>query len=140
MAEYRYSLDNTQPMTIAIKTGGAVTSGKLVAISSGLAVEASSAATAVLGICTATVGSGKMTTVLLLNDKSVIRIPFVGVTKTALADADKFGTKFDIDSSQKLNLDDTTGGFLQVVGYENVTTGAGFADVVVNSGAMWNKA
>lgn len=139
MADYKYSLDNSQPMTIAIKTGGAVTSGKLLAISSGLAVEATSAASTVLGICTKTVASGGTTTVLLLNSNSVIRVPFSGTTKTSLADADKFGTKFDITSAQVMNLDDTTGGFLEVVNYKNTASGAGYADVVISAGALWNK-
>jgi len=60
----------------------------------------------------------------------------VGSTKTSLAAADLFGTGFDWDATnKKLNLDDTTGGFLKVVSYDNV---ADTADVVIDASTMWN--
>lgn len=140
-AQYLYSLDNTQPMTLDIKTGASVTSGQLLTISSGLAIPATAASATILGICTKTAGSGEITRCLLLNDKSVVRLPFVGSTKKTLADADRFGTKFDLTSDQIVDLDDTTGGGAMVISYQNLspTAGTGIADVVFSLTALWNK-
>lgn len=148
--QYICSLDSSQPMTLDIFAGAAVTNGQLLMVSSGKVVKATAAATKVIGICMKTVATGDIgtikTRVMLLNSKSVIRVSYSGATvKQALADADLWGTSaFDIDSDQVLNLEDTTGGFLipitTGVVATNVasTSGTGTTDVVVKSSALWH--
>lgn len=49
----------------------------------------------------------------------VVRLPYIGTTKTSLTDADLATTLFDVTSAGKVSLDDTTGGMCSVVGYDN---------------------
>lgn len=58
----------------------------------------------------------------------VIRIAYVGTTKTTLVETDLYATKFDLSDKKTLNLDDTTGGMLLVLAYNNTKK---TADVVV---------
>lgn len=140
MAKYVYSLDNSQPMTVKITTNAAVVEGDILAITSGLVGPLSAADDNVIGIAMGDAASGAEASVLLLGPMSVIRVPFVGSTKKTLAAADRFGTLFDWDATDKvLDLDDTTGGILAVVNYENIdaTAGTGTADIVVNAAKLW---
>jgi hypothetical protein len=50
---------------------------------------------------------------------SVMRIDYTGTTKTTLADGDKYLTSFDLSDKKTLNLDDTTGGMLKVIAFDN---------------------
>lgn len=135
-AKYLYSLDNTQPMVVNIKTSAAVKDGDIVAITSGLITAMTAADTGIVGIANGDTASGGIAQVTLLSPMSVIRVPYVGTTKTTLADADKWGTAFDWDdTNKKLNLDDTTGGMLKVVNYNNT---AKTADVTIGASALWN--
>jgi hypothetical protein len=115
--------------------------GDLVCIASGLLTKASSTVhTAIIGIATEAITTGATVTdeaimVMLLNEKSVIRMVYDPGTKTSLAAADMFLTAYDIDDDQEINLDDTTGGFLLVVAYDNTND---TADVVVKASALWN--
>lgn len=133
--KYICSLDNTQPMYKNIKTSATVTAGQLLVVASGVVAPAGAAATGVIGLAMADAASGAEVQVLLLNNKSVIRVPYTAGTKTSLVAADRFVTSFDIDSNQKMLLDDTTGGILKVVEYNNT---AKTADVVVSSTVLWN--
>lgn len=49
----------------------------------------------------------------------VVRMKYVGTTKTSLADTDLATTLFDIDNGTTIDLDDTTGGMCSVVAYDN---------------------
>jgi hypothetical protein len=75
-------------------------------------------------------------TVLPLTDV-VIRIPYVGTTKTSLADTDLVTTLFDLSApgagETTINLDDTTGGMCSVVDYDNTKK---FADVIIMDAAI----
>lgn len=146
--EYKRSLDHSQPMVekVHVAASQTIKAGMLLAISSGLAAKAAAGASAVLGIALAdittasSVGDDDQIPVLILNSKSVIRCKYTGSSKESLAAADKFGTAFDIavdgtSGVQTLNLDDTTDGFLKVVGYNNT---AKTADVVVKDASLWN--
>lgn len=65
---------------------------------------------------------------------SVFRFPYVGTTKTTLAEADLYNTKFDLNDSKSINLDDTTGGMCQVIAYDNTKK---TADVVISTGLVF---
>lgn len=139
-AKYLYSLDNTQPMTVKIVTNAAVVEGDILAITSGLVGPLANGDDAIIGIAMGDAASGAEVSVLLLSPLSVIRVPFTGSTKKFLAAADRFGTLFDWDVTNKdLDLDDTTGGVFAVVNYNNVdtTAGTGYADVCVNAAKLW---
>ena len=136
-AKYLYSLDNSQPMTIPIVTNAAVVEGDILAITSGLVGPLSAADSAVIGLAMSDAASGASVQVLLIGPMSVIRVPFKSSvpTKTTLAAADRFGTAFDwVAADTAMDLDDTTGGILRVVGYNNT---AKTADVVVDASALW---
>lgn len=142
--KYLYSLDGSQPneVVLAIAASQTIKSGDLVCIASGLGAKASSSVhTAVFGIALEDITTGSSVDgsekipVLMLNHKSVFRVVYDPGTKTSLAAADKFGTAFDVDDGQELNLDDTTNGFLLVVNYDNT---AATADVLVKSSVLWN--
>lgn len=49
----------------------------------------------------------------------VVRLSYVGSSKTSLADTDLGTTLFDIDNGTEMDLDDTTGGMCSVVAYDN---------------------
>lgn len=94
-------------------------------LESGLLDPGAAADTAFVGIVNeskvvGTAGAGTMIEVILAYDNVVFEVPYVGSTKTSLADAD-IGTAFDLYASDlgKINLDDTTGGAWVCVGYDN---------------------
>lgn len=139
-AKYLYSLDNTQPMTVRIVTNAAVVEGDILAITSGLVGPLANGDSDIIGIAMGDAASGAEVPVLLLSPFSVIRVPFAGSTKKSLTAADRFGTLFDWDATNKdLDLDDTTGGVFAVVNYNNVnpTAGTGYADVCINAAKLW---
>ena len=57
----------------------------------------------------------------------VVRMDYVGSSKTSLEDTDLLTTLFDIDNGTEMDLDDTTGGMCSVVDYDNT---ADTADVI----------
>lgn len=131
-AKYVYSLDNSQPMNVKLKTGAAIKAGDILAIASGVvsAVAAAAAAGTIIGIAMADADAGAIAPVMVLNDRSVVRVPYIGTTKTSLVEADRITTAFDWDAThKKLNLDDTTGGFLKVVAFNNTDK---TADVLIS--------
>lgn len=139
-AKYLYSLDNTQPMTVKIVTNAAVVEGDILAITSGLVGPLANGDSDIIGIAMGDAASSAEVPVLLLSPLSVIRVPFAGSTKKSLTAADRFGTLFDWDATNKdLDLDDTNGGVFAVVNYNNVdtTAGTGYADVCVNAAKLW---
>lgn len=98
---------------------------------------ASAASTTLVGIAQQSITTDGTITpddkigVLPLTDV-VIRIPYVGTTKTTLADTDLVTTLFDLSApgagETTMNLDDTTGGVCSVVAYDNVRK---TADVII---------
>ena len=75
----------------------------------------------------ATVTPDDKITVLPLTDV-VIRVDYVGTTKTTLADTDLVTTLFDLSTATAINLDDTTGGMCSVIAYDNTRK---TADVII---------
>jgi hypothetical protein len=135
-ARYLKSLDGSQPSVVKIVTNAAVVAGDILAITSGLVGPLTAADAAIIGIAQGDADIGAECYVALINDKSVIRVPYAGTSKTSLAAADRFGTAFDWDATaKKLNLDDTTGGTMIVVNYDNT---ADTADVIFKASALWN--
>lgn len=146
MARYLNSIfkaDN-EPRTAWFDVGAnqTIAEGDLVAASSGLAVAAAAASTAIIGIAGAPITTGASPVagvdripVTLVKD-AVIRIDYTGSTKTTLTAADKFTTLFDLGTKRTLNLDDTTGGMLQVIDYNNTNK---TADVVVTAASQYLK-
>lgn len=66
----------------------------------------------------ASVGAADRIPVTLLKN-AVIRIDYIGTTKTTLAETDLYLTKFDLNDKKSVNLDDVTGGMVQVLEYNN---------------------
>jgi hypothetical protein len=58
----------------------------------------------------------------------VIRMDYVGSSKTSIVDTDLLTTLFDIDNGTEMDLDDTTGGMCSVVDYDNTND---TADVII---------
>ncbi|MCU7521934.1 MAG: hypothetical protein HF312_17095 [Ignavibacteria bacterium] len=141
---YLKSLDATQPNEVRVKIAASQTilAGDLISITSGKGVKAGAAATGILGIATQDITTGTTVTdadailVIAINERSVVRMSYVGTTKTSLVDTDMYLTAFDIDANQNINLDDTTGGAMLVVGYNNTNK---TADVVIKRSALWNS-
>lgn len=85
---------------------------------------AEAASTTIVGIAnsdiiTASGETDKTIPVVLVRD-AVIRMAFTDAgTKKTFTQADKYVTKFDISNPTTVNPDDTTGGMMQVYGYDN---------------------
>jgi hypothetical protein len=122
---------NSTPV-IRVKAAASTTivEGDLVTIAGAKAVAASTniAGVAVAPITTTgTVGANDYILVQPLGNV-IVRVPYIGTTKTTLTDADiAAATAFDLGAGMTLNLDDTTGGFMKVVAYDNT---AKTADVI----------
>lgn len=58
----------------------------------------------------------------------VIRVGYVGSTKTSLTDADLATTKFNLKDANNIDLDNTTSGMCTVVAYDNVKK---TADIII---------
>lgn len=123
---------NNSTPTIRVKAAASTTilEGDLVTIAGAKAVAAS---TTIAGIAIAPITTGA--TVLPSDHilvqplgNAIVRVPYIGTTKTSLADSDiAAGTAFDLGAGMTLNLDDTTGGFMKVIRYDNT---AKTADVI----------
>lgn len=150
--EYKRSLDLSQPTVekVHVAANQTIVAGNLLVVSSGRAAKAAAAAAynTVLGVALAdittggSVGDDDVIPVLILTQYAVLRATYLpGVSKTSLAAGDKFGTMYDIDvngatGKQTVNLGDTEGGFLKVVGYDNDNK---TVDVIVAAGHLWNS-
>jgi hypothetical protein len=102
-------------------TGGGVKGG-IAVVSSSTAVKAAAAPTAatVLGLFLEDVDADAVAQIAVPDKDALIRAPYVGSSKTSLADTD-LGAVFDLNSSDptKVDLDDTTGGIAVCQGYDN---------------------
>lgn len=98
-------------------------------------VAAVAASTTLVGIANRSITTGASVTskdnigVTLLKSV-VVRVSYVGTTKTTLAETDLYTTKFDLNDKNSINLDDTTGGMCQVIAYDNTQK---TADVVIST-------
>lgn len=139
--EYLKSLDNSQPMVVDLKIAASQTivAGDLLVIASGKGTKAGAAATAVFGIAQADITTGGSVTdansipVLVINEKSVLKFTYTG---TAATSANLWGTAYDINSSQVIDMADTTGGFLILVNLPNTTKTT--IEAIVKRSALFN--
>ncbi|WP_199614648.1 hypothetical protein [Paenibacillus alkalitolerans] len=137
MARYIKSLSGyNQPITMKVLVAASQTieEGDLLQVASGRASTAVAASTTIIGIALEAVTTGASvddddTVLVQLIADAVIRIDYTGTTKTSLANADLYGTAFDLSDEKTINLDDTTGGMCFVVGFDNTED---TADVVIN--------
>lgn len=93
------------------------------------------ASTTLVGIANRSITTGASPTAkdnigVTLLKNAVVRLSYVGTTKTTLAEADLYSTKFDLSDKVSINLDDTTGGMCQVLAYDNTKK---TADVLVTT-------
>jgi len=94
---------------------------------------AAPASTTLVGIAQQSITTGASVTVadsidVLPLTGVVIRLDYVGSSKTSIVDTDLLTTLFDIDNGTEMDLDDTTGGMCSVVDYDNTND---TADVII---------
>ncbi|KWX71617.1 hypothetical protein AMQ84_27230 [Paenibacillus riograndensis] len=118
-----------------------ITTGDFVVVASGLLAKATSATTnEIVGLANFTLANGSSATTtnnypVVLAKNVVIRMNFTNAgTKKTFTQADLYGSAYGISDAVTLNPDDTTGGFLQVVGYDNTKL---TVDVVVTAAAQY---
>lgn len=124
---YKGSLDGSAPIykVVPVNASQTILKGSIIVKSTGKASVAASAAAAgtVWGVAnydktTGTTVTATDTVFADLNPNSIYSFPYVGTTKTSLTNSD-IGTKFDVTNAYTVNLDDTTDGFLECVGFDN---------------------
>ena len=122
MAEfiYAYDLDGGERRTKVFKSAGALESGVPVVLSSGAIAEAASGATSgVVGVTAYGASAAGEEVEVITNRGAVFKVEYEGTTKTFLTE-DDLGAKFGYNpTTNKLNLDDTTDGWLIVVAFDN---------------------
>lgn len=128
--------NNIPAIRVKAAASTTIAAGDLVTIAGAKAIAAS---TTIAGIAlapittTSTVGVNDYILVQPLGN-AIVRVAYLAGTKTSLTDADiAAATAFDIGTGQTLALDDTTGGMMQVVGYDNT---AGTADVIFTAASL----
>lgn len=121
-----YTDDQAVTMWFDVDVNQTIVKGDLVQINAtSRKLEAAVAAsTTLVGIAEADITTGSSVTSKDKIPVSLIRgqvflIDFTGTTKTTLADTDRYTTLFDLSDKKTLNLDDTTGGMLKVLSYNN---------------------
>lgn len=122
--KYRRNLNGGDRVIIDFPSAPAteIPAGGIVVVSSGLAIGGAAAAGAgtVLGVAEEAKVAGQTTVKVDVTPKAVFEVGYIGTTKTSLGAADLWGTLFNLAAeSQEINLDDTTGGYFKVVGYNN---------------------
>lgn len=124
---YKGSLDGSSPIykQVPVNASQTILKGSIIVKATNKASVAAAAATAgtVWGVSNVDKSTGTTVTaadVILadLNPNSIYTIPYVGTTKTSVTAAD-VGTLFDITNAYTVDLDDTTGGFLECIGFDN---------------------
>lgn len=115
--------------------------GNFVVVASGLLQNSTSETTnEIVGLANGNVTTtGAATTTkefpVVLAKNSVIRMNFMNAgTKTTFTTADLYGASYGLSNPTTLNPDDTTGGFLQVVAFDNEKL---TVDVVVAAAAQY---
>jgi hypothetical protein len=118
-----------------------IVAGNFVTVASGLLQTATSATTGkIVGLANASLTTGGSATTtkdfpVVLAKNSVIRMNFTNAgTKKTFTTADLYGSAYGLSDATTLNPDDTTGGFLQVVGFDNDNL---TVDVVVTAAGQY---
>ncbi|MNW59215.1 hypothetical protein D3C74_371220 [compost metagenome] len=118
-----------------------ITTGNFVVVASGLLQPATSSTTGeIVGLANFALENGASATTtkdypVVLAKNSVIRMNFTNAgTKKTFTTADLYGSAYGLSDATTLNPDDTTGGFLQVVGFDNTKL---TVDVVVTAAAQY---
>lgn len=118
-----------------------IKAGNFVVVASGLLQNAAAATTGeIVGLANFALTNGTSATTtknypVVLAKNSVIRMNFTNAgTKKTFATADLYGSSYGLSDAVTLNPDDTTGGFLQVVGFDNTKL---TVDVVVAAAAQY---
>ena len=118
-----------------VKASTTINEGDLVALdaTTRYLIPAVAASTDLVGIAQQTITTGATVTVtdsilVLPLTEVVLRVSYVGTTKTTLADTDLVSTLFDLSTATAINLDDTTGGMCSVVDYDNTRK---TADIII---------
>lgn len=118
MAEfiYAYDLDGGERRTKVYKSGGAIAKGVVGVLSSGALQKAASGANSgVVGVTVDVADAAGQEVEVITNRRAVFKCEYTG--NTTLTDS-HLGTKFDYDpTTNKLDVDDTTDGFLILVAY-----------------------
>jgi hypothetical protein len=124
-----------------VTASASIVTGNFVVATSGLLANAVSGTTGtIVGLANFTLANGGSATTtknypVVLAKGSVIRMNFTNAgTKKTFAVTDLYGTSFGLSDAVTLNPDDTTGGFLQVIGYDNTKL---TVDVVVTNAAQY---
>lgn len=117
---YAYDLDGGERRTQKFTAGGAIPIGTPVKLSSGKVVKCAAAdSSLVVGVAVNAAAADGDVIEVITNRRAVYKCQYTPGTKTSLATAD-IGTVFDYDATNnKINLDDTTGGFFPLVNFNN---------------------
>ncbi len=134
-AKYKGSLDGSAPIyrTFPVNASQTIRSGDVVVLATAKASIAADAAAAgtVLGmsgsdIVTTASPTAADTILVDVNPNSIFRMQYIGSATPAI------GAKYDMGAAAyQFDADDTTGGYIQVVG--NVDTTNKFADVILTN-------
>jgi hypothetical protein len=110
--------------------------GDLLVISAGKVAKAAPAATAIIGIAKGDITTTTATAddLLMVSIVDVFSVFEVKTTGGDLADAGMYTTRYDIDASQVLKVDDTTDGFLIPIAFDNT---ANTAKVIFDGSKLW---
>lgn len=121
-------MGENEPTTVYVNIGAnqTVAIGDLIQIDATTrkGVVGVAASTTLIGIAEKAITTGATVTsadnipATLIRD-AVFRIDYVGATKTTLAETDLYSTSFDLSDKKTMNLDDTTGGMLKVLAFDN---------------------
>lgn len=118
-----------------------IVAGNFVVVAAGLAQNAAAGTTGeVVGLANGDFTNGATATTTrplpaVLAKNSVIRMNFTDAgTKKTFTTADLYGALYGLSNATTLNPDDTTGGFLQVIDYNNTNK---TVDVVVAAAAQY---
>jgi hypothetical protein len=103
---------------VAGSGGGAA--GNVAVVSSNKAVKGAAAPTAatVLGLFLEDVDENEIAMIAVPDKGALIRAPYIGTSKTSLADTD-LGAVFDLEDEKSIDLDDTTDAVCICQGYDN---------------------
>lgn len=99
---------------------GGGSKGDVAVVSSNKAVKAATGPTAgtVLGLFLEDVAENGIALIAVPDKNAIIRAPYIGTTKSSLADSD-LGKVFDLKDEKSIDLDDTTGAVCICQSYDN---------------------
>lgn len=133
--------NNPNIETFDVTASESITTGNFVVAASGLLANATSSTTGeIVGLANFDLANGASDTTtgnypVVLAKNAIIRMNFTNAgTKKTFTTADLYGSAYGLSDAVTLNPDDTTGGFLQVVGFDNTNL---TVDVVVTGSAQY---